>query len=76
MQTIEIELEDDLYERILSKEIDVQAKFEEFLFELNEHTQIFNVVQNRKDTPLSEYVSSEDMVKKLNIDLEGIEEVK
>jgi len=76
MKTIEIELEDDLYERILSKEIDVQAKFEEFLLELNEHTQIFNVVQNRKDTPLSEYVSSEDMVKKFNIDLEGIEEVK
>lgn len=76
MKTIEIELEDDLYERILSKEIDVQAKFEEFLLELNEHTQIFNVVQNRKDTPLSEYVSSEDMIKKFNIDLEGIEEVK
>jgi len=72
MKTIEIELEDDLYERILSKEIDVQAKFEEFLLELNEHTQIFNVVQNRKDTPLSEYVSSADIVEKFNIDLEGI----
>jgi len=55
MQIIEIELEDDLYERILSKGIDIQAEFEVFL---------------------SEYVSSEAMAKKFNIDLGIIEEVE
>ncbi len=41
-------------------------------FELLEHTQIYSIVQERKDTPLSEYVSMEDMAKKFDIDLDKI----
>jgi len=50
----------DEYERL--KEL-------EEAFELAEHTQIYNIVQQRKDTPLSEYVSMEDMAKKFDINL-------
>jgi PHD/YefM family antitoxin component YafN of YafNO toxin-antitoxin module len=53
----------DEYERL--KEIEEQV-------ELAEHTQIYNIVQQRKDTPLSEYLSAEDMAKKFNIDLDKI----
>lgn len=41
-------------------------------FELSEHIGIYNIVQERKDTPLSEYVSAEDMAKKFNIDIDKI----
>jgi len=34
MQTIKLQLEDNLYENILNSGIDVQAKFKEFLFDL------------------------------------------
>ena len=34
MQTIKLQLEDNLYESILNSGIDVQAKFKEFLFDL------------------------------------------
>jgi len=37
-----------------------------------EHTQIYNIIQKRKDTPLSEYISMEDMAKKFDIDLAKI----
>lgn len=53
----------DEYERL--KEL-------EEMFELAEHTQIYNAIQQRKDTPLSEYVSMQDLVKKFNIDIEKI----
>lgn len=53
----------DEYERL--KEIEERM-------ELAEHTQIYNTVQERKDTPLSEYVSTEDMAKKFDIDLDKI----
>lgn len=39
---------------------------------LAEHTQIYNILQDRKDTPLSQYVSMEDMAKKFDIDLDKI----
>lgn len=41
-------------------------------FELAEHTQIYNILKERKETPLSEYVSMEDMAQKFNIDLDKI----
>jgi len=53
----------DEYERL--KEIEER-------YELAEHTHIYNIVQDRKDTPLSEYVSMEDMAKKFDIDLDKI----
>jgi polyhydroxyalkanoate synthesis regulator phasin len=34
LQTIKLQLEDNLYENILNSKIDVQAKFQEFLLEL------------------------------------------
>ncbi|MDP2892961.1 MAG: hypothetical protein Q8N78_01165 [Sulfurimonas sp.] len=48
----------DEYERL--KEL-------EEMFELAEHTQIYNAIQQRKETPLSEYVSMQDMAKKIDI---------
>jgi len=42
----------DEYERL--KNIEAQ-------FELAEHTQIFNIVQERNKTPLSKYISMEDI---------------
>jgi len=53
----------DEYERL--------KEFEE-MFDLAEHTQTYNILQNRKDTPLSDYVSMDDMAKKFDIDLEKI----
>jgi PHD/YefM family antitoxin component YafN of YafNO toxin-antitoxin module len=37
--------------------------------ELAEHTKIYNMIEQRKETPLSEYVSEEDMAKKFGINL-------
>lgn len=51
-------------------------KFKKEDIELAEHIRIYNIVQKRKTTPLSEYVSMEKMAKKFNIDLEAIEEDK
>jgi len=53
----------DEYERLKA--------FEE-QFELSEHIDIYNIMQDRKDTPLSEYVSMEDMAKKFDIDLDKL----
>ena len=53
----------DEYERLKA--------FEEEIL-MAEHTQIYNIVKERKDTPLSEYVSMEDMAKKFDIDLDKI----
>ena len=53
----------DEYERL--KEI-------EAMVELAEHTQIYNLVEKRKETALSEYISMEDMAKKFDIDLDKI----
>jgi PHD/YefM family antitoxin component YafN of YafNO toxin-antitoxin module len=50
----------DEYERL--KEIEEQVA-------LAEHKAIYTAVKDRKDTPLSEYVSMEDMAKKFDIDL-------
>jgi PHD/YefM family antitoxin component YafN of YafNO toxin-antitoxin module len=50
----------DEYERL--KEL-------EEIFELAEHTEIFNLVQERKKTPESEYISMQDLAKKLDVDL-------
>ncbi len=44
----------------------------EELVELEEHTQIYNLVQSRKDTSLSEYISMEDMAKKFDIDVDKL----
>jgi len=53
----------DEYERL--KEIEEQVA-------LAEHTNIYQAVEERKDTPLSEYVSMEDMAKKFNIDIDNV----
>jgi len=53
----------DEYERLKA--------FEEQV-ELAEHNDIYSIVQDRKDTPLSEYVSIEDMAKKFDIDLDKL----
>ncbi len=53
----------DEYEKL--KELEEQI-------ELAEQTQIYNLVKNRKETPLSEYISMEDMAKKFDIDIENI----
>jgi PHD/YefM family antitoxin component YafN of YafNO toxin-antitoxin module len=53
----------DEYERLKA--------FEEQV-ELAEHTDIYSSIQDRKDTPLSEYVSMEDMAKKFDIDLDKL----
>jgi hypothetical protein len=53
----------DEYERL--KEIEERMK-------LAEHIEIYNILQKRRDTPLSEYVSMEDMAKKFDIDLSEI----
>ena len=42
------------------------------MFELAEHTQIYKTIQQREETPLSEYVSMQDLAKKFNIDIEKI----
>jgi len=53
----------DEYERLKA--------FEEQV-ELAEQTEIYNTLQTRKDTPLSEYVSMEEMAKKFDIDLDKL----
>jgi PHD/YefM family antitoxin component YafN of YafNO toxin-antitoxin module len=53
----------DEYERL--KEIEAMVK-------LVEDTQIYNLVEKRKETSLSEYISMEDMAKKFDIDLDKI----
>ena len=50
----------DEYERLKALEESVA---------LAEHAQIFDIVEQRKNTPLSEYISMEDMAKKFDIDL-------
>jgi len=49
----------DEYERLKSLEE---------LFETLEHKEIYDVIQSRQNTPLSSYVSFEDMARKFNID--------
>lgn len=50
----------DEYERL--KEIEAKM-------ELLEHQEIYNIVQNRKDTNKSEYISLDDMAEKFNINM-------
>ena len=49
----------DEYERLKSLEE---------LFATLEHKEIYDVIQSRQNTPLSSYVSFEDMARKFNID--------
>jgi len=53
----------DEYERLKAYEEQI---------ELAEHTDIYNILESRKETPLSEYVSMEDMAKKFDIDLDKL----
>jgi len=53
----------DEYERL--KEIEEQVA-------LAEHSGIYQAVGARKDTPLSEYVSMEEMAKKFDIDMDKV----
>lgn len=36
MKTIKLQLEDSLYEKVLKNQIDIQAKFKEFLFDITD----------------------------------------
>lgn len=40
--------------------------------ELAEHTDIYNIVKERKQTPISQYISNKNMAKKFNINLDDI----
>lgn len=40
--------------------------------ELQEHREIYEVVKEREQTPLNEYVSFDEMAKKLDIDVERL----
>ena len=53
----------DEYERL--KEIEEQVA-------LAEHGSIYQAVEARKDTPLSEYMSMEEMAKKFDIDMDKV----
>ncbi len=53
----------DEYERLKALEEEM---------ELAEHTQIYNLLQQRNSAPLSEYVSMDDMAKKFEIDLDKV----
>ena len=53
----------DEYERL---------KAYEEMIELAEHTKIYNTVEQRKATPLSEYLSIDELAKEFNIDLSKI----
>jgi len=53
----------DEYERLKA--------FEEQV-ELVEHTEIYNIIKQRKDTPISEYLSEDDMAKKFGINLKEL----
>lgn len=53
----------DEYERLKSLEA---------LFETMEHQQIFETIQARKETPLSSYLSLEDLAKKFNVDVKSL----
>lgn len=53
----------DEYERL--KEIEEQVA-------LAEHSSIYQAVEVRKDTPLVEYMSMEDMARKFNIDMDKV----
>ena len=53
----------DEYERL---------KAYEEMIEFAEHTEIYNTVEQRKATPLSEYLSMDELAKELNIDLSKI----
>ena len=53
----------DEYERL---------KAYEEMIELAEHTEIYNIVEQRKKMPLSEYLSIDALAKELDIDLSKI----
>lgn len=53
----------DEYERLKSLEE---------LFETIEHKEIYDVIQLRKNTPLSSYLSLEDMASQFNIDMKQL----
>jgi PHD/YefM family antitoxin component YafN of YafNO toxin-antitoxin module len=53
----------DEYERLKALEESVA---------LAEHSSIYHAIEKRKDTPLSEYISMDEMAKKFNIDLEKL----
>lgn len=50
----------DEYERL--KELEER-------YELTEHKDIYHLIQERKKTPISDYISMEEMAKKFDIDL-------
>jgi len=46
-----------------------RLKSYEDMIEMMEHKEIYNTIQDRKDTPKSDYISMDDMAKTFNIDL-------
>jgi len=42
------------------------------VWKLQEHREIYEVIEERKETDVEEYVSFDDMVKRLNIDVDAL----
>jgi len=57
---------------VISTEEYERLKELEEMFELAEHKEIYEILKNRQETPLSEYLSMEDLAKKFDIDIEKI----
>ncbi len=57
---------------IISTEEYERLKAYEEMIELAEHTEIYNIVEQRKALPLSEYLSINELAKELDIDLSKV----
>ena len=56
---------------ISTSEYERLKQYENMLEEL-ENQELLEMVEQRQDTPLKEYISFEDMAKKFNIDLKNL----
>jgi len=71
MHTIQLELNDDLYENIVEKDINIQDKFKEFLSTLTDDgypSISFNEAQKRVKNAVDDYKNSSDEYLPLNDD--------
>jgi len=57
---------------VISTEEYARLKELEEQIALADYTQLYKTIQERKETPLSDYISAEDMAKKFDIDLDKV----
>jgi len=57
---------------VISTEEYERLKELEEIFELAEHKEIYEILKSRKETPLSEYLSMQDLAKKFDIESEKV----